>query len=74
MDTRTYELYETFSEADLETLRKFEQQRIMQLTNTQFEELKSKTPEQRREWLRKGNNRNEPCPCGSGVKFKKCCW
>lgn len=18
--------------------------------------------------------RNEPCPCGSGKKFKKCCW
>lgn len=18
--------------------------------------------------------RNAPCPCGSGVKFKKCCW
>jgi len=18
--------------------------------------------------------RNKPCPCGSGVKFKKCCW
>ena len=18
--------------------------------------------------------RNEPCPCGSGEKFKKCCW
>lgn len=24
----------------------------------------------------KGRNslRNKPCPCGSGVKFKKCCW
>ena len=18
--------------------------------------------------------RNAPCPCGSGIKFKKCCW
>ncbi|MBL8968949.1 MAG: SEC-C domain-containing protein [Myxococcales bacterium] len=18
--------------------------------------------------------RNDPCPCGSGKKFKKCCW
>jgi len=18
--------------------------------------------------------RNDPCPCGSGVKFKRCCW
>lgn len=24
----------------------------------------------------KGRNslRNKPCPCGSGIKFKKCCW
>ena len=23
---------------------------------------------------RKGWMRNRPCPCGSGTKFKKCCW
>jgi len=23
---------------------------------------------------RKGNMRNKPCVCGSGVKFKRCCW
>lgn len=23
---------------------------------------------------RSGNNRNLPCPCGSGRKFKKCCF
>jgi len=23
---------------------------------------------------RKGYMRNQPCPCGSGKKFKKCCW
>ena len=23
---------------------------------------------------RKGWMRNKPCPCGSGKKFKKCCW
>lgn len=22
----------------------------------------------------RGCNRNKPCPCGSGVKAKKCCW
>lgn len=21
----------------------------------------------------KGSDRNKPCPCGSGLKFKKCC-
>ena len=24
--------------------------------------------------IRKNNMRNKPCPCGSGKKFKKCCW
>lgn len=23
---------------------------------------------------RKNFMRNKPCPCGSGKKFKKCCW
>lgn len=23
---------------------------------------------------RKGRDRNQPCPCGSGLKFKRCCW
>lgn len=22
----------------------------------------------------RGSLRNKPCPCGSGLKFKKCCW
>ena len=22
----------------------------------------------------KNSLRNKPCPCGSGIKFKKCCW
>jgi hypothetical protein len=24
--------------------------------------------------IKKSNERNMPCPCGSGKKFKKCCW
>src|SRR5665213_2737687 len=24
--------------------------------------------------MRKNSQRNQPCPCGSGKKFKKCCW
>jgi len=27
----------------------------------------------RKEMRKKGVGRNEPCPCGSGLKFKKCC-
>jgi len=29
------------------------------------------TPFQRKN---KKVGRNEKCPCGSGIKFKKCCW
>ncbi len=44
---------------------------------TQF----SKTMKQRRDILKRGGQamrfvgakRNEPCPCGSGKKFKRCC-
>ncbi len=25
-------------------------------------------------FARKNSMRNKPCPCGSGKKFKKCCW
>lgn len=32
----------------------------------------NKVMEQRRKQLFKGVGRNSPCPCGSGVKFKKC--
>jgi Protein of unknown function (DUF1186)/SEC-C motif len=33
--------------------------------------LGKETPQQKRE---PKVGRNEPCPCGSGRKFKKCCW
>ena len=31
--------------------------------------LKHQSKVRRRNWMR-----NRPCPCGSGKKFKKCCW
>ncbi len=31
-------------------------------------------PESRLFALQNGTRRNDPCPCGSGVKFKKCCY
>ena len=33
----------------------------------------NRAPSQRLENLFKGVGRNDPCPCGSGKKFKKCC-
>ena len=31
--------------------------------------LEQLSPEKRKGWMR-----NKPCLCGSGKKFKKCCW
>lgn len=41
------------------------------LRQTQFYE--PEYPLQRDQEVSKGRNRNQPCPCGSGHKYKKCC-
>ncbi len=61
---------------------------IDRLVGRESPELKAKFDERRAELERKvqaleiekarvvehrGISRNDPCPCGSGVKFKKCC-
>jgi uncharacterized protein YecA (UPF0149 family) len=59
MDTRTGRLYENYADAP-EEARPF-------LREVEADEL---TPKQKR-LMKIG--RNDPCPCGSGAKFKKCC-
>jgi preprotein translocase subunit SecA len=36
--------------------------------------LPAKGAETRLFALENGTRRNDPCPCGSGLKFKKCCY
>ena len=36
---------------------------------TDLTKIKHMGKQRRRNWMR-----NQPCVCGSGVKFKKCCW
>ncbi|WGV98843.1 SEC-C metal-binding domain-containing protein [Vibrio sp. YMD68] len=51
---------------------KFEKQNrrpLLKLTEEQATELAPLEP-----YKRKGRMRNKPCPCGSGNKFKDCCW
>ena len=44
-------------------------------TSSEFEESSAKEkPEKSTITLSKAVGRNEPCPCGSGRKFKKCCF
>lgn len=55
------------------------------ISDEQMKKLMSKDPEKAKRYKqvehatplqlkRKNVHRNEPCPCGSGKKFKKCCW
>jgi len=43
--------------------------RLIELTEGQYDEMKPMQPT-----TRKGYMRNQPCVCGSKIKFKKCCW
>ena len=45
------------------------QQREMQVSKFDNRSLLGKLRIRHRNRLR-----NQPCPCGSGLKFKKCCW
>ena len=49
-----------------------EQLGILTLTRT-FHTSEPEYPRKRDAEYRKGRNRNQPCPCGSGKKYKKCC-
>ena len=44
-------------------------QNEMLLTREQARELAMRSPKKRKNWMR-----NQSCSCGSGKKFKKCCW
>lgn len=37
--------------------------------NEDVKKVKRMSKVRRKNWMR-----NQPCPCGSGKKFKKCCW
>ena len=44
-------------------------EKMVALSENEAEECKTMGIQQRKGWMR-----NKPCPCGSGKKFKKCCW
>jgi len=75
MNPNTGEIY-MLSDEDFRSLERNhgfiperEGQKLIPLTDRQHEELKPLGAAQR-----KGFMRNQPCICGSGKKFKKCCW
>jgi uncharacterized protein len=51
--------------------QRMREQRRMQAQQRLYRSPTPKSPEQKPDF--KGVGRNDPCPCGSGRKFKKCC-
>lgn len=68
MDGKTGKLMRLSDEA----MREFEREsgrQAIPLTEEQADALESLGARKR-----KGYMRNQPCVCGSGQKFKRCCW
>ena len=42
---------------------------LIELSENQHRQLQPQPPTKRKNWMR-----NQPCVCGSGRKFKVCCW
>ena len=63
MDCNTGRIYEMT--ANVERPGK----RLAAISERQHEELKLMGNTQRKNYMR-----NQPCVCGSGKKFKRCCW
>lgn len=80
MDAGTGEIYkidlgddaENHKQAFLDAIARAETEygrKQIPLSEQQYNEL---TPMKKK--ARLGTMRNKPCVCGSGIKFKKCCW
>lgn len=68
MDIKTGIIYH----ADELSLRKKEKKigrPLAPLSPTQVEDLQNLGADRRKNYMR-----NQPCVCGSGNKFKRCCW
>ena len=68
MNPDTGEIREVNRE-ELEQWESEEGRRMIPLNKKQVNTLEGMPPNRR-----KNSMRNQPCPCGSGKKFKKCCW
>lgn len=78
MDPRTGEIHHIdpeifereFTRLDGNSERLVDQERkLVSLSEDEAEELQKHPRKFRKGWMR-----NQPCVCGSGKKFKKCCW
>jgi len=69
MDPRTGEIHHFELPEDLKNKEKELERLLIPLTQDQVKTLEPMGAKQRKGWMR-----NHPCVCGSGKKFKKCCW
>ena len=64
------EFMRSFAESIPERTRNFDvKTKMVELTDTETQELEHLSKPKRKNYMR-----NQPCVCGSGKKFKKCCW
>jgi uncharacterized protein YecA (UPF0149 family) len=68
MDCRTGQIHQMPSELAGKIMRE-EGRKLVPLSDEQVEKLTPMGANRRKNWMR-----NNPCPCDSGKKFKKCCW
>lgn len=69
MDTHTGIIYEELDEKKAAMLEEFLGHSLVPLSDDEAEHLRPMSLGKRKNYMR-----NKPCPCGSGAKFKRCCW
>lgn len=62
-------LYRDLDEKERERIEGELGKPLIPMSEEEYESLKDAEPVKRKNWMR-----NKPCVCGSGKKFKKCCW
>jgi len=76
MDTRTGQIYSPEEVQKLKDVMTSESEGSKRASEAFKRMIEMKIPPTQNQLSRKPPKvgRNEPCPCGSGKKFKKCCW
>jgi uncharacterized protein YchJ len=68
MNIDTGQLHHIDSQHELEERRRLGE-RLVEVSDHDARTLAPMSNGRRKNWMR-----NQPCPCKSGKKFKKCCW
>lgn len=68
MDMKTGAIYRLTDE-EREAQERMLGRPLAPLSDKEAEGMRDQPRRVRKNWMR-----NKPCPCGSGNKFKRCCW